>query len=789
MVTTSAFPLYRAIDRHPLTVTGDTPALQVVMLMSQGRASCVLVVEQQQLIGIFTERDVVRVTAAGITLEEAAIASVMTTNIITMPESQAQDILAVLSLLRQYHIRHIPLVDEKQHLVGILSHESMREVLQPADLLKLRTVSEVMSKQVIQASLTTSVRHLTQLMSSNHVSCVVIVDSIDTDNYRPIGIVTERDIVQLRALGVDLTQTLAETVMSSPLLPIHPQNSLWAAHEKMRQHRIRRLVVVDDMGALIGIVTQTTMLQVLDPMETYAALEALQKVVEVRTTDLQKANEQLHHEIIERQQIETALRVSQARLSGILDSADEAIICVDEKGLIQIFNQGAEQIFGYTYEEILNNTLDFLLSEILIGASCQYNVPNAALQSARKIGEHREIFGRRRDGTEFPAEASISESLAGDEIIFTVILRDITERKIAEQALTNQIAKERLMGTIAQRIRQSLNLETILKTTVAEVRQFLQADRVIIYRFEGECDGVVVVESIATGCVSLLENNTLDYFCVKSYFPLYKQDRIQIISDINNYDLTENEVEIFTKLEIKSDLIVPIWRGEDLWGLLAVHQCSSYRQWQQLEIDLIQQLATQVGIAIQQAQLYEQLQTANQELQRLANTDGLTKVANRRCFDETLQSEWRRLAREQLPLSLIICDVDFFKIYNDTYGHQAGDECLQRVARAIRLTVKRPADLLARYGGEEFVIILPNTDSVGAKQLADEIHFRVKLLQIPHEKSPLGNLVTLSLGVSSIIPDFSYSPEMLLAAADKALYQAKSEGRDRIIFKLVSELS
>ncbi|AFZ11042.1 diguanylate cyclase with PAS/PAC, CBS and GAF sensors [Crinalium epipsammum PCC 9333] len=785
MVTTSAFPLDRAIDRHPLTVTRETPALHVVMLMSQGRASCVLVVEQQQLIGIFTERDVVRVTAAGIALEEVAIASVMTTNIITLPESQAQDILAVISLLRQYHIRHIPLVDEKQCLVGILSHESMREVLQPADLLKLRTVSEVMSKQVIQASLTTSVIHLTQLMSSNHVSCVVIVTQ-DTDNSRPVGIVTERDIVQLRALGVDLMQTLAEIVMSSPLVPIHPQNSLWAAHEKMRQYRIRRLVVVDDIGKLLGIVTQTSMVQILDPMETYAALEALQKVVEVRTTDLQKANEQLHYEIIERQQIETALRVSQARLAGILDSADEAIICVDERGLIQIFNQGAEQIFGYTSGEILNNTLDLLLSETLIGASCQYNQPNPSLQSARKIGGYREIFGRRRDGTEFPAEASISESLAGDELIFTVILRDITERKIAEQALKNQIAKERLMGTIAQRIRQSLNLKLILNTTVAEVRQFLQADRVIIYSFEGECDGVVVVESIADDCISLLGNYTLDFFCVGSHFPLYKQGQFKIINDVNNSELKESEVKIFNSLKIKSDLIVPILRGEDLWGLLAVHQCSNYRQWQQLEIDLIQQLATQVGIAIQQAQLYEELQIANQELQGLANTDGLTRVANRRCFDETLQLEWRRLAREQLPLSLIICDVDFFKIYNDTYGHQAGDECLQRVAGAIRLTVKRPADLVARYGGEEFVIVLPNTDSVGAKHLADEIHFRVKLLQIPHEKSPMGNLVTLSLGVSTIIPDFSYSPEMLLAAADKALYQAKSEGRDRIIFKLVS---
>ncbi len=759
------------------------------MLMSQKRASCVLVVKEQQLVGIFTERDVVKVTAANVDLDGVAIAALMTSNIVTLKESEAGDILAVLSLLHQHRIRHIPIVDNQQQLVGIISHQSMREVLQPIDLLKLRTVSEVMATQVVYSSVVTSVLHLTQLMAKHHVSCVIIVESHTEECLRPIGIVTERDIVQFRALGLNLTDTQAHSVMSTPLLPIKPNTSLWLAHEKMHQHRIRRLVVVDDRSKLVGIVTQTSMLKVLDPMETYAALEALQKVVENRTTDLQIINHQLQSEIWERQQIEARLRLSQARLAGILDSADDAIISVDEDYRIQIFNQGAEKTFGYTAEEILGQSFELLFATSLEKAYCRYsnelvNVPHFT----SKIGECCEIFGRRQDGTEFPAEASISKVEVGKEKVLTVILRDITYRVQAEQALKNQLAKERLMGAIAQRIHHSLNLDTILNTTVAEVRQFLQAERVVIYRFEADWSGVIVVESVAPNWISLLGKSIRDRCFAERYALSYKQGRFQAIADIYDADIAECRIEVLVPLQIRANLVVPILRGEDLWGLLGVHQCSSPRHWQQWEIDMLSFLAIHVGIAIQQAQLYQQLEVANQELQRLATLDGLTQLANRRCFDEYLDREWRRQAREKAPLSLILCDVDFFKLYNDTYGHQAGDECLKQMASTIRCAVKRPSDLVARYGGEEFVVILPNTDAVGALQVAQQVHFRVTSLKMAHAKSSISKFVTVSLGVSSMIPGAESNPAMLIAAADKALYQAKAQGRDRIQFLAVGEI-
>ncbi|MGB7710368.1 MAG: diguanylate cyclase [Microcoleus sp.] len=199
--------------------------------------------------------------------------------------------------------------------------------------------------------------------------------------------------------------------------------------------------------------------------------------------------------------------------------------------------------------------------------------------------------------------------------------------------------------------------------------------------------------------------------------------------------------------------------------------------------NLLRSHAAEQQLALLNRQLQEQkqqLETANQALQYLATYDSLTEVKNRRCLNEYLDTEWRRLAREEAPLSLIMCDIDYFKLYNDTYGHQAGDECLRQVAGVLRSSLKRPADLVARYGGEEFVVVLPNTDIEGATRVAEFIRAEVQGLQIIHAKSAVSQYVTLSLGVAWCIPASHKSPEMLIAIADEYLYRAKNEGRDRV---------
>lgn len=175
----------------------------------------------------------------------------------------------------------------------------------------------------------------------------------------------------------------------------------------------------------------------------------------------------------------------------------------------------------------------------------------------------------------------------------------------------------------------------------------------------------------------------------------------------------------------------------------------------------------------------KQLNSANKELQRLSTTDSLTGIANRRLFDELLQHEWRRCARVKKPLSLIMLDIDFFKQYNDTYGHQTGDLCLKSVAAQILRSASRPGDLAARYGGEEFALVLGETDLDGAKWVANHIRQHVAELKLKHASSP-SNFVTVSCGVSSVVPTDKLDIHTLLKSADHALYQAKENGRDQV---------
>ncbi|MDO9054494.1 MAG: diguanylate cyclase [Gallionella sp.] len=176
-----------------------------------------------------------------------------------------------------------------------------------------------------------------------------------------------------------------------------------------------------------------------------------------------------------------------------------------------------------------------------------------------------------------------------------------------------------------------------------------------------------------------------------------------------------------------------------------------------------------------------QLHDANQELQRLSMTDGLTGIANRRMFDESLAREWRRCLRLNKPMSIVMVDVDYFKKYNDRYGHQEGDDCLRGVAQEMVRSAPRAGDLVARYGGEEFVMILGDTDESGAHWVANRIRQHVAELNMPHAGSPFGH-VTVSCGVASVMPSAELSVDMLVKSADNALYLSKNQGSNTDTF-------
>ncbi|MEM9807347.1 MAG: diguanylate cyclase [Cyanobacteria bacterium P01_D01_bin.56] len=181
--------------------------------------------------------------------------------------------------------------------------------------------------------------------------------------------------------------------------------------------------------------------------------------------------------------------------------------------------------------------------------------------------------------------------------------------------------------------------------------------------------------------------------------------------------------------------------------------------------------------------LEKSLKKENQKLYRLATVDGLTQIQNRRFFDQQLQYEWQQLQQASQPLSVILFDADYFKRYNDYYGHLAGDRCLQEIARVVKESLRGESDFVARYGGEEFAVVLPNTNELGAVAIAQTIQQAIQTLAIPHAQSDISTTVSVSLGIASIVPIPETSWQALVDQADQALYEAKRQGRDRYILK------
>lgn len=177
----------------------------------------------------------------------------------------------------------------------------------------------------------------------------------------------------------------------------------------------------------------------------------------------------------------------------------------------------------------------------------------------------------------------------------------------------------------------------------------------------------------------------------------------------------------------------------------------------------------------------QELEQLNEKFRLLSTVDGLTGILNRRCFEETIIQEWRRSFRGKVPIAIVMIDVDYFKKYNDTYGHQAGDECLRQIAEIMAKHVHRSGDYIARYGGEEFIVLLSNTTISGAAKVGEDIRLLIENLRLPHKSSDVSPYVTVSVGVMSLIPEADRCVEDLVKKADQALYYAKRHGRNCVI--------
>jgi PAS domain S-box-containing protein len=332
----------------------------------------------------------------------------------------------------------------------------------------------------------------------------------------------------------------------------------------------------------------------------------LEELVVARTAELVATNEQLKQEILERKQAEEDLRQQKEVLQTIFDHVPVMLDFFDTQGKLKWVNRHWEQTLGWKIEEIQERNI---LAEFYTEPEYRQYVINFIQSAEQAWGDFKT---RVRDGRVIDTTWA-NVKLSDGSIIG--IGQDITERKQAEEELQRQIRYQQLLAEITLRIRESLQIEVILQTTVTELQQLLQADRVLFYRLLPNCNGKVVAEAVVAGWQSLLGRELVNHCFEGEYLQQYQQ-QIHAWPDVEQAGFVPCHLERLRQFKIKANLIVPIFLKDKIWGMLFVHQCSAPRQWHQFEVDLLQQLANQLSIALAQAELLEQETCYSQELAR-----------------------------------------------------------------------------------------------------------------------------------------------------------------------------
>lgn len=442
---------------------------------------------------------------------------------------------------------------------------------------------------------------------------------------------------------------------------------------------------------------------------------------------------------------EAALTEKTEFLNTILQHTYDGIIVIDDEGIMHNVNKAAEKMFLCREQDMLGRNINELLPMPIRKQHDQYIKNYLKTGEAKIIGNGREVEAYRSNNEKINIELGITELVQQGKRYFVGTLKDITQKKIAEEELK----------------KRQLELSSILDTAVDGI-------------FTVNDMGLVATANPAAHKILGYQQEALFGEAIQSILPEvadFGAAMIQktIIGSSNETTARHKDGNVFP-----IELSVSETRFGGRVVLTCIIRDITERKNQELALnDALMQLR----------QSKEQLLVSNKELEKTTRIDPLTQIANRRYFDEVYEREFKRGRRNQNTLGILMIDVDHFKAYNDFYGHQQGDECLKSVARVINESVRRPADLVARYGGEEFIVLMPETDREGLIIIAENISQTLRALRIEHEGSPVAGHVTISIGAFLVIPQQFMSKAELIKRADEALYDAKELGRNQVVFK------
>ena len=509
-------------------------------------------------------------------------------------------------------------------------------------------------------------------------------------------------------------------------------------------------------------------------------------LVQERTAELIKANKRLQLEVLERDMAEEQISRKSKLLDAVNHILQQALADISDRTLAQIFLSMARKItaspYGFVAEQVRGDwqvTAIYQhenhrpltkkvsspeLSEIsriwrqMINTGKPVSVPkmDAPFQWHPLPSSHPKLKSMLAVPLSKQQQISGFIALADNKQGYALV--DQTDVEALSQAFIETLQRKRLEQ--AQAVSEK-RLNLALESGNEGLWDYLPLTGHIYY---------------SPRWFAMLGHMAEDYpETLETWYTLTHPDELPILEDALG-SLSEN-LQTDVNIEIRMLSRSGQWRWFQVRGrVVAVNESGAVERIIGTLIDVSKYKQVEVA-----------LQKANDELQRLAALDALTQIANRRRFDDRLAQEWRRAQRENKPLVVIICDIDHFKQYNDTYGHLKGDDALYAVAQAINAALKRPMDLVARIGGEEFAMILPNTNIEGARRVANEVKNAVEELQIRHRTSKVSDYITLSFGVAATIPAEERSSKILIDAADRALYRAKAQGRDRIVYAAKEE--